>query len=42
MYQFNFRIPAYYTLLVRSLTVLEVRGEGRSSAGCACRLHRHS
>lgn len=25
MYQFNFRIPPYYTLLVRSLSVLEVR-----------------
>lgn len=23
MYQFKFRIPAYYTLLVRSLSVLE-------------------
>ncbi len=25
MYEFKFRIPAYYTLLVRSLSVLEVR-----------------
>lgn len=25
MYQYNFRIPPYYTLLVRSLSVLEVR-----------------
>ena len=25
MYEYNFRIPAYYTLLVRSLSVLEVR-----------------
>ena len=25
MYQFKFRIPPYYTLLVRSLSVLEVR-----------------
>lgn len=24
MYQYNFRIPPYYTLLVRSLSVLEV------------------
>ena len=24
MYKYNFRIPAYYTLLVRSLSVLEV------------------
>ena len=25
MYKFKFRIPAYYTLLVRSLSVLEAR-----------------
>lgn len=25
MYEFSFRIPPYYTLLVRSLSVLEVR-----------------
>ena len=25
MYEFKFRIPAYYTLLVRSLSVLEAR-----------------
>ena len=25
MYQYNFRLPPYYTLLVRSLSVLEVR-----------------
>lgn len=25
MYEFNFQIPSYYILLVRSLTVLEVR-----------------
>ena len=25
MYQFQFQIPPYYTLLVRSLSVLEVR-----------------
>ena len=25
MYEFKFRIPPYYTLLVRSLSVLEVR-----------------
>lgn len=30
MYQFHFRIPPYYTLLVRSLSVLEVR----SKASC--------
>lgn len=29
MYQFHFRIPPYYTLLVRSLSVLEVRWADR-------------
>lgn len=45
MYQFQFRIPPYYTLLVRSLSVLEVsvwggevplRLHARPSCGAAC------
>lgn len=37
MYQFQFRIPPYYTLLVRSLSVLEVGGwavQGVPGVGC--------
>ena len=29
MYKYNFRIPPYYTLLVRSLSVLEVSAQVR-------------
>jgi aarF domain-containing kinase len=36
MYQYNFRVPPYYTLLVRSLSVLEVGGpplQGNAAQG---------
>lgn len=33
MYQFKFRIPPYYTLLVRSLSVLEVRCRQKKNLG---------
>ncbi len=38
MYQFHFRIPPYYTLLVRSLSVLEVR-LGAGTTGMPSALH---
>ena len=36
MYQFKFQIPPYYTLLVRSLSVLEVRCAACALLRCAC------
>jgi len=40
MYRFKFQIPPYYTLLVRSLSVLEVSSAelGREGWGGACSL----
>jgi hypothetical protein len=34
MYNFQFQIPPFYTLLVRSLSVLEVNTGGTRSEGC--------
>lgn len=34
MYEFKFRIPPYYTLLVRTLSVLEVRRLPSKNCGC--------
>ncbi len=42
MYQFKFQIPSYYTLLVRSLSVLEVRSawlQPRLAATARVRVH---
>ena len=42
MYQFKFRIPAYYTLLVRSLSVLEARPLPAAAPFAASALRGHT